>query len=518
MPRATRLTVFALLVGAVATGALACRDAGLAPRADGVRYCGSRPITLEVGQAAQPSSETQTRCEFAAVAGAEYVVAWLDVRSIEGARSGAEPSFEPYPLGISIAPEADPFGPDAVADAQLRAGTESRHAQDVMRPAQAGDGVLNARPRYRATPWTLDEEFLLEDDASGLARPARIVRLYDGYAAVARWTDATEDDDAFLAQLDTAYALVASAMPALWQATFVDAPLRSSQAGQYLIVLQRETPVQFRGLSDIGGDTVFSWMELYPFVETSALRLAGILAHEMTHHHQRQYMHATRQSPELPSVAGASFWAVEGGANLMSYEFVRRRAGVALDANHQWRGPAATPEMSSFQLRAQPASGTLTAGFDNAMGFLRDLILRRMGSGETVDDALRAVSRGAIEGWFGRDGISQRRGLSARMQDVFGARWNPADAVLDWTFSHAGDDLTPNPRYQDRASLRVWDLSGRSYGWFPDAVLSPSNQSYFLFKEHGSPGWYRVVGADAGFTAQVRAYEVPVRWRVLRIR
>lgn len=507
-------------------GAWACSDAGLAPRADGVRYCGSRPIHLEVGQAAQPSSSNQTRCEFAGVAGAEYVVAWLDLRSIEGARVGAEPSFEPYPIGISMAPDMDPFGQDASRDAAGLRGeaanasvAERDHAREVMRAAvQADDDVLGSRPRFRKTPWALGESFLLEDDALGLARPARIVRLYDGYAAVARWEDATENDDAFLAQLDTAYAMMAATMPALWQGIFVDVPLRSSQAGQYLFVLQRETLTQVRGLSEVGGDTVFSWMELFPFVETSALRLAGLLAHEMTHHHQRQYMHATRESPTQPSVTGASYWAVEGGANLMSYEFVRRLAGVALDANHNWRAAPTSSAMSLYQLRAQPASGTLTAGFDNAMGFLRDLALRRMATGESVDAALQAVSRGAIEGWFGRDGIGLRRGLSSRMQDVFGSRWNPADAVLDWTLGYAGDDLTPNPRYQDRASLRVWDLSGRSYGWFPDAILAPGSESHFLFKEHGSPGWYRVQGADDGFTAQVRAFEVPVRWRVLRIR
>lgn len=518
----------AALALTLACALAACSDTSLAPRADGVLRCSSRAVRLEVGQAVEPLHAGQTQCEIAAIAGAEYVVAWLDPRAIAGARVGPEPSYEPYPLRVSMAPEFDPFGtddavraPQPVAAPSLESGARVlEHAPLALRhdARAADDGVSAARPRFRTTPWVLGETFLLEDDVTGLPRPAEVLRVYDGYAVVARWTDETANDDEFIAQLDTAYAIVAATMPAVWSALFVAPPLRSSAAGQYLFVLQRETIAQLRALDEAGGDTIYSWMELYPFPAGSALRLAGLLAHEMTHHQQRRYMHATRAAAALPSTTGASYWAVEGGANLMSYELVRRLAGVGFATNHPWRSAPTTPAMSIYQQRAQPANGTLTDGFESAMGFLRDLTLRRMATGEAVDAALREVSRGAIEGWFGLDGISVRRGLSARMRDVLGNAWTPEDALLDWTLSHAGDDLTPNPRYQDRASLRVWDLDGVSYGWRPDAVLTPAAPTRFLFKNYGSPGWFRITGGDAGFTVQVEAYEVGARWRLLRIR
>lgn len=218
-------------------------------------------------------------------------------------------------------------------------------------------------------------------------------------------------------------------------------------------------------------------------------------------------------------MTGAALWAVEGGANLVSYEFLRRLTGAPLDANREWRTPATSVAMALFQQRAQPAGGVVTDGFDSAMGFFRDLTLRRMAAGESADDALRAVSRGAIEGWFGLDGVSQRQGLTARMRARLGASWEPADALLDWTLSHAADDLTPNPRYQDRASLRVWDLpDGQSYGWWSDAVLTADSPNHTLFKRYGSPGWASIRNADAGFTVEVQGYEVPTRWLLLRIR
>lgn len=512
------------------TAALACDDGALAPAAAASGRCGDAAVRLQVGQSVEPATPGQTRCTVAPIPGAEYVVAWMDIRAIEGARLGPEPEFEPYPVRIAIAAPgasltsasaSDGAGAGAIAGGVDReAMADAAHAAARRRPleAGAGEGVLETRPRFRSTPWSLGETFQLEDDATGLPRTARIVRLYDGYAAVARFEDATDDDAGLLVQLDTAYALLAAMMTNLSRAVWGDAPLRSSSAGQYLIVLQRQTTAQVRTLEEVAGDTLYAWMLLFPGRSSSALRLAGLMVHEMTHSYQGRYMHATRAAPNLPTYTGASFWGVEGGANLMSYEFMRRMAGIGFNVNHDWRAPPTSDAAAQYQLRAQPASGTLTAGFDNAMGFLRDLVLRRMASAETQEQAMTAVSRGAIEGWFGLDGSSQRSGLTARMQSRLGPGWEPVDAVLDWALSHAADDLTPNPRYQDGASLRIWDLPGLSYGWHPDAELTPASPAFFLFKRYGSPGWFRVRGVDAGATVEVEAFEVPARWRLLRIR
>jgi hypothetical protein len=504
------------------------------PREAGARVCRDAPLSLAVGQVAVPEGAGTTRCLLAPIAGAEYALVWVDIRAIEGARVGAEPSYEPYPLGLSIAPEVDlRAGVGALRAGEDNAPTVSidprtlaerhPHRESVghrLTAANVDDGILETRPRNRRTPWVLDEVFLLEDGLSGLPRQARVIRVYDGRTVVVRWEDASIPNLApFLAQLDTAHALVTSAAEPVLSQVYSATPPRSSQAGQFLILLQQDIPSQATSYAEVSGDTMYTWMDLYPFLLPSALRLASLFAHELTHAYQHQYMHGSRSAPTLPTLPAASFWAYEGAANLVSYEMTRRLAGIAFDANHDWRAPAATSAIAIYQQRAQPAGGELTAGFDHAMGFLRDLTLRRMAEGESLDAALRAVSRGAIEGWFGSDGVATRTGLAARMRAVLGSRWEPADAVIDWALSHAGDDLTPNPRYQDRASLRVWDIpAGQGYGWRPDAILTRTAPTFFLFKRHGSPGWMRVTDDGLGLSVEIRGFEVPIRWKILRTR
>lgn len=497
---------------------VACADGGLTtPRESGARVCRDVPVTLAVGQVAVPEGPGTTRCELAPIVGAEYALVWVDTRAIEGARLGSEPSFEPYPVGLSIAPDADL----RAGLAGLRAGGSAVAPEGRILPSpSAEDGILETRPRNRRTPWVLDEVFLLEDELSGLPRQARVIRVYNGRTVVARWESAPVDNLApFLAQLDTAHAFVADAAEPILGEVFSATPPSSSQAGQFLILLQQDIAVQAELLAEVSGDTMYTWMNLYPFVLPSALRLASLVAHELTHAYQHLYMHESRSAPNLPTLPAASYWAYEGGANLISYEMTRRLAGIPFDANHDWRAAAPTLAAAIYQQRAQPASGSLTDGFDHAMGFLRDLTLRRMAAGEPLDAALRSVSRGAIEGWFGLDGVAARTGLTARMRAAVGGRWEPSEAIIDWALSHAGDDITPNTRYQDRASLRVWDIPpGQGYGWRPDAILTRASPTFFLFKRYGSPGWLRVTDDGSGLSVEIRGFEVPIRWKILRTR
>lgn len=501
-------------------GACVSDESPLAPRPDGLTNCGSRPVALAVGEAAAPTNRNVRRCEIAAVTGAEYIVAWVDTRAIDAARMGTEPSYEPYPVTLSIAPDAS-FS--AARPTASLAAAEVPHWIDLTGANNGKTGnneILGIRPRQRRTPWVLDEEFFLIDEVNGLPRSAKVMRVYDGGIVVVRWIDEpTVDLALYLAQLDSAVALVQQHARPLLRHVFTATDPSSTQAGQFLLLLQQDVVAPARSFSEVSGDTLYTWMDLLPYPWLSATRLAQTLAHEITHSYQRAYMHGTRSAPGVPATAGAATWAVEGGANLVSYEFLRRLTGLPLDANREWRSPATSVAMSLFQQRAQPAGGVITDGFDAAMGFFRDLTMRRIAAGESTDDALRAVSRGAIEGWFGLDGVSQRPGLTARMRERLGPSWEPADALLDWALSHAADDLTPNPRYQDRASLRVWDLpSGQSYGWWSDAVLTPTSPTHTLFKRYSSPGWARITGGAAGFTVEVQGYEVPTRWLLLRIR
>jgi hypothetical protein len=514
-----RLGVAALLL--LAGGAVACESERVlgVPAEQNAKFCRTSPISLEVGQIAL-SDGFGKRCRFVGIAGAEYVLAWVDVRSIEESRTQVESELEPYAVRVTIAPDAQPAARDGAArDASLSTGgMEAAHRPTRLRPASVE--LAPYRPRHRDTPFVLDEAFNLEDDATGLPRPARIVRVYHGAIAVARWeSELGAELPAYLGQLDTAMAMLdAEGFPAM-RSAYVDAFPRSTGAGQTLILLREDLAIPAWSLAEVHGDTLFGWIETLPFLWRSPERLAVRLAHEMTHLYQMEYMHASRPLAGLPTSSGASFWAIEGAADLMSYEMLRRLAGIAPNANHDWRTPPTDTVTKLFQQRAQPAGGLLTDGFDSAMGFLRDLAARRVRNGEPHEDALRAVSRGAIEGWYGHDGVAQRLGLVPRMQATFGSGWHPATALLDWALGYAGDDLTPNTQYQDLNSLRIWDLPlGQSYGWRADAFLSASGTTAFLFKRYGSPGFARLFDNGAGIHVEIDGFEFPIVWKILRIR
>ncbi|MEX2180837.1 MAG: hypothetical protein WD771_02240 [Gemmatimonadaceae bacterium] len=518
----------AALVGVACLAVLgACAVERLAgPREAGAVSCGHGVVRVAVGQAVIPAKGVK-RCELAPAAGAEYALAWVDTRAITASQTGIEPILDQYPIRMNLTAAATARG-DGSGDASSNdAGATDAPTPDADHTPLHGPAielssseVESARPRHRTTPLTLGELFLLDDGLGPLPRPARVVRVYQDTTVVVRWEeDPTDGLNEFLAQLDTAYATYrAQALP-IHRHAYVDAMPRSTGAGQTLIILQQDVLVQGRTFAEVSGDTLFSWLELLPFPYFNSHRLAQFLAHETTHLYQRMYLHASRPEPGIASTLGAAWWATEGAANLVSYEMLRRIVGIAPNANYDWRAPTTTLPAAHFAQRAQPAGGVITAGFDHAMGFFRDLTLRRMGAGESVEPALRAVLRGASEGWYGRDGVTQRTGLVARMQQAVGAQWNPADALLTWALSHVGDDLTSNPIYQDRASLRVWQLpAGQSYGWRPDAVLSADAPYVLFFKSYGSPGFVLIQDTGAGLDLTVEGFNVPVAWKALRIR
>lgn len=518
------------LIGALlgTVGALvACYGDPVAPPEPGAKFCGAGTVRLEVGQVAVPIGSGAGGCTMTPLAGAEYALAWIDLRAISAAESGVEPVLEPYLVRVrssESAPTASAGSPDVwevPEDERPSTGVDRDAGPVHSGPVQLVDDVIStSRPRHRRTPLVLDEVFQLEDELSGLARPARVVRVYADGMVVVRWDEPPDGDfDIFLAQLDTAWAMVGSyARPAL-EATFAAGTPRSTAAGQTLILAQQQVAVSMRSFGEVSGDSLFVWLNLLGYSWTSATRMAQSLAHETAHLYQMMYMHASRPLPGQATRTGATFWGVEGGANLMSYEMLRRIANVAPDANHDWRAPAPSIAVSLFQLRAQPGGGVLTAGYDNAMGFMRDLITRRMEAGETHEVAMREVSRGVLEGWYGHDGVADRQGLVSRMRARLGAGWSASSALLDWALSYVGDDRTPNPIYQDRASLRVWDLpASQFYGWRADAAMTRTSAPFFFFKPYGSPGIAHFVDDGHGIFLDVAAPEVPIRWKVLRIR
>jgi len=492
--------------------------------------CGSSAVSVPVGTSVRPAAGSLS-CRLAAESGAEYALAVLDAQPIEDAELTWESVLSDYVVTLTVG------GSSAAAATGLAlrgaSGAGALDAGDVMDAERTGEP--SGSPADRDRPWNLGERFWVIDDISSYLRNARVLRIYDERYVVA-WFENGDSTrlSTWLPRLDSAFPVVRQHAFPLLRSTFVDAaPTTSARSGQYLILL-RDTLGSYAGYaySVAAGDTVSAWVYLKVDTAYQTTGLASLLAHEMTHSYQRMYMHATR-GLRATSRVGAATWGTEGGANLLSYETMRRSAGLPLDGNYDWRAPDADAAARHVARRAQPATGEFTAGYDNAMGFLRRLVVQLVRSGATVDAAVRTVARGAVEGWYGYDGITHRTGLASRMRALLDYRWDPAEALLDWTLSHAADDLTDDPEFQDRTSLRVWDIPAGTAGWRASATLTSAQPDQALVeRRYGSPFFAYLLDGGSGITLDIAAYrnfqgdQVPspppqpidVRWKLVRIR
>lgn len=496
------------------------------PAGAGERACGG-VLELDVGQAADlPEGQD---CDLGRVAGAEYALAYVDGRAIALAETGQEP-YRPDNERYSV----------TVTDL-LSGGARSslhratRHQPPVHRDAPDWTIVPTDGPRtYSGATggedgWTVGEAITVIDpcpQAGGCTEPstraASVVRVYDGWLTVAAVQGEVPAELAgMLELLDQAVPLVRQHALPLLRSAYTDGRLAVSRpgGGQLLVLLEGDNSTfAGRAFSWLEEDVPVSWISLEPFAGVELAPLASLLTHEITHAFQFAYMAGTRSAGVQQTPSGTGLWGVEGGANFISYEFIRRAGDMPLAGNYDFHAPGPDFLARYYAWRAQPGFGELTAGYDHAMGFFRDLVIRRVQRGESVDAAVREVSRGGIEGWFGVDQAgSRRRGLTARMRERIGG-WEPRDALLTWALSHAGDDLTDNPLYQDRASLRVWNSAEVDYGWFPEAVLQGGEGSVSGETLFGSPGYFLLRDTGAGVSVRLTAGVPGVQWRVLRIR
>jgi hypothetical protein len=501
------------LLPAAASVVVACGDARVAtePEPVDVPPC---ELSLQVGQTATPSSGAPG-CRLRAAAGAEYALAVLDPRAIRSAETAAERSFSSYTVSVSLggtAPSLAARGADAVS-------AVPPNLHQVVSAVASMDGM---QPYERSGPWTLGEQFMVQHPRTNVPAAARVVRVYpDGLVAAWLEGDAAESLEAFLDQLDYAVGVLRQhAIPLLQSAFASRLPVTSTAANQYLMLLG---VINERGrVAAVGqGDAVLSWMSLHVATDAGQTSLASLLAHELTHSYQLMYMRDSRPAGVTSSAAGSTFWAVEGGANLISFEVIRRMLGMPVDGNVDLRSLPGTPAAQFYALRAQPGSGEFTMGYDNATGFLRHLVVQRVRAGDGIDEAVRQVSRGAIEGWHGYDQYSGRRqGLTARMRERLGTQWDPIDAMLDWTLGYTADDLTNNTTYQDHAFLRVWDIpESQVVGWRPALTLSATGlRTGGLQRAGGSPDYIllRDAGDGVGFT--ITSSEPSLQWKLIRRR
>ena len=481
----------------------------------------ARPLRLEAGQAAdvQPTPECPLRAE----GGAEYVLAFYDARLAMGAQTEPEPYGgidERFAIIVN-----DGAGGARTAVAPARA--------ELAAPAPPADFHLSFAPSgpRRVTgisgtgPWSVGDPipYSRTDCTTGSCPPppeARVARVFDGWLVLAVAPSLGGDTERVLALFDQAAPLLRQhALPLLQAALSAERPVTTAASGQLVVVFEGDVTggggVAFSEVRTEG--TATHWIRLETSPDLDLGRMLWLLAHEITHSFQAEFMARDRPLAGGAAQRGAGRWGIEGGATLVDMETLRRAAGLPLQGNLDY-GAAPASEVESWLFRnAGARHGVLTSGYYTSAPFLRDLVLRRMDRGDAADAAFREVLRGAVEGWHGVGPEGGRRtGMTERMRTRLPG-WEPAEGVLTWTLAAAADDRVAGSAYQDRTWLRTGDWEGRGRGWVPDAVIQAgSGVSERVTGPAGSSG-YLLIRSPSGRVELTLTAPETIRWKLLRV-
>ena len=486
-------------------------------------------VDLQPGQRRSLTPAEAACFRLAAHPSARYVLAGFDARGVESARGGPEaaPTGEPtYLLG-----DGTPMAAVAVPSAS-RTGSDEFAADFTVRRTGAADA---ADPFARATPWREGERFpVRRKDGSGTAT-ARVVRVYGGHYVLAVVDeDASSHAQKFVDQTGRALDFIVREGAAVLERAYGARPVTSAGSGQLLVVLAAWNPDLGAGgavtqaAPDGSGVSSVVWLnlEVRPGVREGFDRLdhasyrLKLLAHELAHAWQARYAyHAQPAGPR--AVAFGPVWAMEGTADLVGMDLVRRFLGVGLTANYDWQASLrAGGAETVYALEPFDTRGRLARGYFDAASFLRDVQVRLVRAGLTPDDALAQAARGAVEGWFGVDAAGVRRqGLAARARAVLGGAWEPADAVLLWTLTQAADDEAQAPELNNPVYARATE-PGEAYGWQPvvDELRAGGSFSYEVRAAAGGSFFARLKDDGRGGTFSAQSSIGDTRWMIARVR
>ncbi|HEX9938208.1 MAG TPA: hypothetical protein VGB15_13830 [Longimicrobium sp.] len=535
MPTTSPLSRFAALL-AIALPLAACGDGGsgggapTAPSApSGTASCAAQAtVDLQPGQTASLTAAQAACFQLAPHAGARYALAGFDARAVEGARGGPEPTLGGDPVyvvgdGSGAAPSPAPSGSRSPSPAAV--------PTDVHLRAAASADALS--PFNRATPWQQGERFSIRR-LEGQETTARVVRVMGRYVFALVEADREGHTDRFISDTETAMDYLLREGVGVLNRTWGAEPSTSAGSGQVLIVYAAWNPdlgvgnATTQAAPDGSGIGTYVWLNLnvrpgvrdnFNIVDVPSYRLK-VLAHELTHAWQLRYAYDS-QPAGTRSIAFGPAWAMEGTAELMAMELVRRSLGVSLTANWNWqdRLRSANPAIT---LALQPADtrGRLSRGYADAASFLQDVQVRLARRGMAADAALAQVARGAVEGWYGTDVAGVRRqGLAARVRAVLGAGWEPADAVLLWTLTQAADDQTDFAELNNPVYDHVADPDN-AYAWKAalDEVQPGRTFAYQVQRSAGSSFFVRVKDGGSGGTVSLSASVEGTRWMIARLK
>jgi hypothetical protein len=525
--------VLATLATSLAVAACSGDSAGsggpTAPDAPSASAGCAAQLTLDLnpGQTA-PLTAGQAGCfRLTPHSGARYVLAGYDARTIDGAKQGPEPGVSTDPVYLVGDGSATP--PQTVATAD-RISAAARVPVDFRADAAPDP----SSPFARATPWSEGERFTLKRVDTHAAATARVVKVMGRYVLALVEDDREGHTDRYISDTQKAMQwMLDNGVAVLDRAWGARQPVTSAGSGQVLIVFSAWDVGNGTGATSTyaapDGSFIgtYLWLNLnakpgtygFDLLDVTSFRLK-VLAHELTHAWQMRYAYETQ--PAGPrSVSFGPAWALEGTADLVSMDIVRRYLGIGLTSNWKWEPRLLAPNDGiTYALGPANTSGRLSRGYYDAASFLQDVQVRMVRAGADADEALAQVARGAVEGWFGVDAAGVRRqGLADRVRAVLGQQWDPADAVLLWTLTMAADDQTDAPGLNNPVYADATDAENQ-YAW-KSAIADVQAGKAFAYqvpRAAGTSFFVRVKDDGRGGTVSLSASVGGTRWMIARVK
>ncbi|UCD25426.1 MAG: hypothetical protein JSW51_05790 [Gemmatimonadota bacterium] len=508
-----------------------CSDEALVLLPEGPIECYEQRVGLEIGEWAMLTAADAICLSFPPIE-ARYAIAYYDVRLVEQARRGKEqPWPEPYWFDIKVS-EGELQGASVVAEPGATTPVPAPTAR-LAQPKGICSVAVADEVLCWAQPWAVGDQFRVHSDyvhflGAFAGQTATVIGVNGHLVFAILERDLTRFLDCQWCQglVDSVGRVVNdNAVPLLESVFTREHPVTSPENGQLLVLLHTRPESQSVGwISD---------PQFHVLLQVSTSLDAGgpdkglalALVHELTHAFQRQFAWER-------DFVFEDEWAKEGGADFMASEFVRRQAGISLDGNFNAAGAIdlQTWELDPdrfFYAISFGHAGEIATGYQHAANMLRDFVIRRYQAGEADTLAIRAVLRGALEGWYGATTAELGDGLSNRMKQRLGQDWDPITAVLTWTLSNAVDDRTPSARFQNPAILEAWNPEGARVSWLSAGTYElGSGNTLSVSRKIGSTGYINVEDSGTGGLMVLRSdrtMRMPfgiirsgVRWAVIR--
>ena len=453
----------------------------------------------------------------------QYILAYADLRQEVAGRTGwAGFGVDPYVIEVGDRTVAASGGEVAGAAARARAaGDGAPHVRWVQSSGHApcSDTDFTALMFWcRSTPWAVGDTMRIRKPGSmSDTITATVWKVYGGrFAFAVADGDDSENLRAFKSQIESAMPAVQSVSVPLFQTVFgASLPATSVGSGQLLTIIGDFQHSSVGGGCCGDGSGPWAVVTLGSWHASTSSEIFYLLTHEFAHTWQMRWYYDTR--PAGGSQTPTPTWGIEGGADLLALEAVRRRAGVPWGANRTFDSlnDAALPEGPLY--KEIMARGDIFQGYEQAASFLRDVVGRMTASGASLDDAYAAAALGALEDWHGFDfdGV-KRGGLTGRVRAHL-PTWEPGAGLLLYTLTQGADELTTNVELQNPLYAAVGSQPlGAGFG---SAGLVAGTDTTLVFARGGtSTGLLRLEDAGAGSSFLATSSRPHTGWAVVRIR